>query len=544
MPKSGDQSYKTAFHYLAGVIKPHKRFYFTASFIALVLTGTGLLNTKVTQTLINNSISGDISGVVRSIILFALIITANMALGYISGRCTARLSSNATKDIKRGTAHRLLHAEYGVLIREKAGDLLSTVNMDSQTVSDFLAGDLIRLFSQTMMLLGALIYLISINPLLALITFAYTPIGMFFTLKLNGKMNRLYPIRAAKAGEALAVTEQVLMQIPVIKSFLMEKRIKATLADSFDDVYKTEMKIALPAAFLEPACQSTSSIPRVLFLVVAGHMVMRGDLSLGALIAVFDLLNFIIGPTVYFPFMLNGFNKAIASINRLRRVQQLPLTQRPQKTSFNGTPSIAIKAMNFGYALGQPIFNSFSFSHNGTGIIAIKGKSGSGKTTLLDLIAGLYQADSGVISVSGGVSAVAQESYLFSESILENIQKGRPDAAEDDIISAANQSGVDSFADTFSGKLHTMVGEGFGDLSGGQKQRISLARTILSDAPIWLLDEPTAALDPKTEQIIMQTLEKQRGNRLILVSAHRKFLIDIADAVIDLDEAREAAVCI
>lgn len=530
MPKNKGKLYKNAASYLLKLITPHKNWYFIASILAIVSVGTGLLSAKVTEWLVNSATTGEISAILQNAGLFTFIIIVNLTISYVSGISVARLAAGASRDMKRNIAGAIVDADYQEIINLKAGDAMSTVNSDTQTVSAFLGGDLVGLFSQAVMALGAIVYLLCTNPILMLITFAYTPIGMFFTLTLNKKMQRLYPVRADKAGEALSVIEQALMQVPVIKSFLMEKQIREKVKQSCDSVLSTEMEIAKSDALLQTACASTSSIPRILFIIFAGLAVMHGNMTLGAFIAVFDLLNFIVGPSVYFPFMLNSLNKAVASINRVKRLEKLPKavekTDNAQHTE--KYPSVVIDNMSFGYGY-KLIFDDISLSHIGAGIVAIKGKSGRGKTTLLDLLSGLLVPEKGTINISGNVAAMQQDSFLFSGTSSENIRLGRLNATDEEVSAVMVRSGATGI------EKESDAGEGGGKLSGGQRQRISLARTILSDADIWLLDEPTSALDEETERIILDTLETERKRRLIFISAHRRSLLDIADEVIDLD---------
>lgn len=536
MPKNKKSNYKSAIFYLYEFIKPQKKWYLIASVISLVLVGTGLLNARVTQILVDSSISGEVSKIINSLILFIFIISTNISLSYINGICVSKLSANASMDLKRNISKILLGAKYGELIKLKSGDTLSTVNSDTGIVCGFIEKDLIGLFSQFTMALGAIIYLLYINPLLALVTFAYTPIGMFFTLSLNQKMNKLYPLNADYKGEALSVVEQALSQIPVIKSFMMEKQIRKRIHEQYNNVYKTEMKISIWNSLLQTACSSTSYIPRILFMIFAGYMVMNHNLTTGTFIAILDLLSFIIGPTVYFPFLLNGFNNSIASINRIKRLENIPQAENTEKIMTPNTPLININNICFGYSDDNFILHDFSLSHNGNGIIAICGESGSGKTTLLDLIAGLYYPKYGSINVIGDVSVVSQDTYLFATSLMENVRLAKINATDEEVIKALKMAGADEFAKELPNRYSTMLGDGNSDLSGGQKQRISLARTILTNNPIWLLDEPTSALDTQTENIILDVIRKMSKEKLIIISAHRQSLIDIADKIVHLNK--------
>lgn len=525
MPQNKNSRYKSAINFLWQTIKPQKKLYFTASVIALVLVGTGLLQTRTTQLLIDNASAGNLRMIIISLVLFLVLITINVTLSYISGICVSRLAAESGCDLKKKISHLLVHTKYGEIIKLQAGDTLQTINSDTTVVSSFIGSDLIGLFSQFAMALGALIYVLCINPLLALVTFAYTPIGMFFTLTFNKKMNALYPVRADSEGRALSVAEQVLSSIPIIKSFMAEKQIREKVASEYETVYETDVKISKWNALMQTACSSTSMMPRIVYLIFAGYMVINGKLSVGVLLSVFDLLTYIIGPTVFMPFLLNGLNMSIASINRISKLETLSQAEITEQKEYSGVPSIKLDNISFSHTEGKPIINNLSFEHTGAGIIALCGKSGSGKTTLLDLLAGLYKPNEGKIKINGNVSVVSQDTYLFDESILENVRIAKPTAADNEVAYALKLAGADNFAENFND---------FTDLSGGQKQRISLARTILSGAHIWLLDEPTSALDTETEKIILDTIKALSKDKLILISAHRQSLVNLAERRIDL----------
>jgi ABC-type bacteriocin/lantibiotic exporter with double-glycine peptidase domain len=366
-----------------------------------------------------------------------------------------------------------------------------------------------------------------VNPILALITFAYTPIGMWATTSINQKMNALYPQNADYKGEALSVVEQALMQIPIIKSYMIEKRIRQKISQSYDKVKNIEKKISLWYSLMQPACSSTANVPKIMFLIFAGYMVMQGNFTLGAFIAIYDLLNLIIGPTVYFPFMLNSLNKSIASINRIRRLEDLDIAKAPEYKPVDNIPTINIDNITFSYEEGKNIIENFSFKHKGSGIIAFCGGSGTGKTTLLDIIAGLYTPTSGNITVSGDVSFVTQESFIFNKTIRDNVHIAKPCATHDELQRAIMLSHAKEFIEEIGSD--TLIGEGNVDLSGGQKQRLSLARAILADKKIVLMDEPTSALDKETEQVVIKSIKEMAKNKLVIMSVHRKSLINIAD---------------
>jgi ABC-type multidrug transport system fused ATPase/permease subunit len=457
--------------------------------------------------------------------VFILLIVANALLTYIKGTCISKLGAEAGKDLKIKIAYELLHAQYGKIIKLEAGNTIQTLNSDTAAVCSFIGGELINLVSQFMMALGGLAFLIYVNPILALVTFSYTPIGMYFTLTLNKKMNKLYPARSDNEGRALSVTEQVLSAIPVIKSFIAEKLIREKVKKEYSKVYHTDMDISLWNALIQTACSSTAMVPRMTYLIYGGYMVTSGKLSIGMLIAVYDLISFIIGPTVYFPFLLNSLNRSIAAINRISKLTEVAQAETKVVRDYYGTPKIKIENLTFAYEGGRPVINQFSFEHEGSGIIALCGKSGSGKTTLLDIISGLYKPEKGKVEIEGRVTVVSQNTYLFEGDIYENVRVVKPSAGDEEVKRALTLAGADNFAESC---------RDFNNLSGGQKSRISLARAILQDSPIWLLDEPTSALDEETEKLVLDTIKELSKNKLILISAHRASLINITERRINL----------
>ncbi len=537
MQKNNKLQYKSALVYLSRLMKPHKKWYLLASIASIVLVIVGLIQAKHSQLLIDSSILEDINLIIVSIFSFSVVLIFHALFEYIRLLCSAKLSASAGKDLKQIICHILLHARYKDMVSIQGGEVLKTVNVDTENVCCFLEGSLIDLFSQLIMAVGALIYLLFINPKLAVITFIYTPLGMFFTLTLNKKIKNLYQIDVDKSGKALSLVEQCISQIPVIKSFVMERQVRTKLYKMYEDIGGVQKDISIWNALMQPACSSTSSIPKIIYLIYAGKLVIEGNMSIGSLIAVFDLLNYIIGPTVYFPFLLNGFNKSIASINRIEKINSMELNEIQNNyyaDSDNNINKVELINVNFSYDDNVQIIKNLSFSHEGNGVIALCGKSGSGKTTVIDLLSGLYSQNNGEVKLSSPCCVVTQDTYIFVDTLLNNIHVAKPTATNDEVISSIHMAGLNVLVEKLECGYDTMIGDGVRALSGGEKQRVSLARAILSDSPIWLLDESTSSLDVETEKIIIDVIKKKSSNNLIIMAAHRQSLINIADRRIDL----------
>ena len=516
------------------IIRPHRKMFFLSVAASTVLVFVQLGQARLTQALIDHISAGRIrTFAVTAAGFFALIGSAAL-LHYLRQLTAGKMSAGAVRDLKCSVSESLLNADYREISLESSGNAMSTVNQDISAVGQFLSRGFSNVFSQLALALGTFIYILCMEPKLGLISFVYLPFGVWLTFCVNRKMAGYYTEMAEESGKSLSVVEQVLTQIPVIKSFLMEKHARARIYKSYGHVFQQQKKTAAWGILLTFLVTTTLQIPRLTYFAVGGFMVIGGALSIGTFVSLFDLLAYITQPVTSLPWLLQGLNQVIASVRRIRRLQELPSEEKPEEVGgrvFEGAPApcIDIQRISFAYREGRRLFRNFSFFQDEPGITVICGPSGSGKTTLLDLISGLYRPECGHISVNGEISAVLQDTFLFSGSLLENVRLAKPDASDEEVTDALKKAGAYDFARALPEGLHTNLGDGGQSLSGGQRQRIGLARTILQDSPIWLLDEPTSALDPETEQIILDVIEQERTKKIIIISAHRQSLIALAD---------------
>lgn len=508
-----------------------------ASLMALLLALAALIQVRVTQLLVDRSLAGQLCALGGPAAALAALIALAALATWARGWSTARISSRTGARLKQSLGRALLAGDYRTMRSLAAGDALSAINTDVEVACAFLGGELVELFSQLALALAALCYLVSTQPLLALVTFAYTPIGLWTTLSLNRRMNALHPVRAGEAGRALGFVEQLLSQLPIVKSFLLERQTRDRAEAHYRKVCGLDLAIAKWNALMQPACSATAMVPRLLFLLYGGLLVLRRHLSVGELVAVYDLLGYIIGPTVYLPFLLNGLNRSLAALRRVQRLAELPQAQpTPQRPLRPGElPALRLEGVRFGHCPERPVLSSVNFVQSGPGLVAVRGGSGAGKTTLMDLIFGLYPPDGGRIEVRGEVAAMPQESYLFRGSLMDNVRAVRPEASEAQLSEALRRSGVAEFLDELPQGSDTLLGEGNAGLSGGQCQRVALARVLLSGRPIWLLDEPTSALDEATERIVLEALTTMARTKLIVVITHRPALLQAAGRVMSLE---------
>lgn len=510
------------------IIKPYKKLYIISSGISVVLVFAQLMQARLTQALIDHISVGMMGKFALTVLGFFGIIGVTVLLNYLRQNLVADMSSGAVRDLKCKVSEALLHADYFTLNMESSGNAMAAINQDMRTVGNFLQKDLTELFAQFSMAIGTFLYMLCLKPELALITFLYLPVGVWIMFCINKKMKPFFTVMAEESGKSLSVVEQVLSQIPVIKSFRMEKKTRERIYHSYEQVWHAEKKVVTWGILMPFFGTAALQIPRITYFGFGGYLVLQGAFSIGAFISMLDLLSFIIQPVTSLPWLVQGFNETMASLKRVQRLLELPSGEMPRASS-GDNPAIEIREMTFGYDKETPLFHEFSFQQQEPGITVLCGASGCGKTTLLDLISGLYRPDSGSVTVTGEISVVTQETFLFADSLLENVRIARPEASEEEVTDALKRAGAYAFATELPQGIHTLLGDGNQTLSGGQRQRIGLARTILQNHPIWLLDEPTSALDEETEQTILDVIKGQREKKIILISAHRPSLIALAD---------------
>jgi ABC-type multidrug transport system fused ATPase/permease subunit len=492
-----------------------------------------------------------------------LLVLASALAGGITGLASGRLGAYVGRDLKKSVATKIMSAEYRTVERVSSGDAISIVNSDCKQISAFLSSDLFSLVTQILTSICAFVYLLSLHPLLGILTFAYTPIGMILAGKINRRLNTFYPVSSNQKGEALTAVEQALSSLPVVKSFGIERKMLNKLNSVFENLHTTDQRIKVWDSLLQPACLSVANAPRLIFAVAGGIYALSGQLELGVFIAITQLLGYIIPPTVMLPFMLNNVNRTAASMQRINNILNLPIAQgheadQKEAAQLRGDPSIIVENVSFSYdsdsGTNEPVLRDISLSIKGAGVTVISGGSGSGKSTLLSLMTGLYRPDRGGIKINGQdtermrecdiakrFSVLPQEIHLFSASILENIQVGKEEAEPSELMAAAQATGVYDFTVKKEHGFKTMVGDGGAALSGGQAQKLALARAYLKDAPIWLLDEPTSALDAFSEKELHELVRNAADTKLVLIAAHRLSTIRLADRIIFMKDGMIAA---
>lgn len=435
-----------------------------------------------------------------------------------------------------------------------SGDLLAHFTNDIHNLDGIIGSSLINLIKLPFIYLAVFIYLLQISWKLALVCVLVAPVamvsGVIFGVMLRTN-NRLIQDLVARMNVLLNETFGGLF---VIRSFLMEKFIFAKYVSRNQELYALELRNAKLRGWFYVGSQAAASFTFLISLCLGSYYVSDGILTVGALLTFINLVNHLVYPLTELAGQWAGLQKSVSAMERIFKILDIePDSVRlPEAIPYKPMlSSIQFQDISFSYEGHKPVFDQFNLQIPAGKVVAIVGLSGAGKTTLFHLLQGFYLPQAGTITINGHSTAsltvseqrslfahVSQETLLFSGTVRENLQLAKAGITDDQMIQAATVAGIHSFITSLPYGYETEIGERGSKFSGGQRQRMAIARALLKDAPILLLDEGTAALDSETEYHVQKSMEKLLSNRTTVVIAHRLSTIQNADLIIVMDAGK------
>jgi ATP-binding cassette subfamily B protein len=399
--------------------------------------------------------------------------------------------------------------------------------------------------------------LLKLDPVLAVVSMIVIP---FLFLSLRLFMARTRPrAERAKQLESAVITRlyESLSAIRLVKMFAREEYELDRFNGVAHEAMRERAALTMQESFFSFLVSSTTICGGSLVLAIGGLHVIEGKLTVGTLLVIVAYLGFVYGPLSAIATTAGSLHNALTSARRVREVMRLPReadVHNEDEAPERLRGEVRFEDVSFSYGSGDPVLRNVSFTANPGETVALVGLSGAGKTTVLSLIGRLYEPAIGRVLVDGidvrqlplrwlreQIAVVPQETILLSGSIGANILYGRLDASDHDVVLAARAAGCDDFIARLDQGFETPLGESGAGLSGGQRQRLSIARAFLKDAPILILDEPTASLDAVAERAVLTALARLRQGRTTFVIAHRLSSVRDADRILVLDDGRIVA---
>ena len=496
--------------------------------------------------------TGDTSNFLFLVIVILIISFVRFVGGAIGSYQLGRVSNQLEADLRSVVYNHLFTLSFSFFDKTQTGQLISRANSDIKTIQMFLMIAPMLLTSLLSFAFAA-VYMLSVHLTLALASMIAIPMVFFLSVKLRRLTFPLSWLTQARQADVAVIVDENINGQRIVKSFAQELMQVNLLAKAAKKLQWVQVRSIDVSAFYNPLIENLSVLGSVLVWVYGGWLVIEGEIGLGALVAFTMYLMMIQMPFRFLGWMLMLEQRAKASAGRIFEIldetseikdkeNRIEMEKLEGKISFND--------VHFAYS-EEPILKGLSFEVEPKETVAIVGQTGSGKSTIVRLLSRFYEADKGNISIDGvpvqdmgirnlhyHIAQVLDEPFLFSVSIKDNIAYGRPDATMDEIIQAAKAAEAHDFINQTLDGYETIVGESVYTLSGGQRQRLGIARALLVDPSILILDDATSSIDVKIEAMIHKSLLKLLDKRTTILIAHRLSTISLADRILVLDNGK------
>ena len=496
--------------------------------------------------------TGEISNFLFLVTVILIISFVRFIGGAIGSYQLGRVSNQLEADLRSVIYNHLFTLSFSFFDKTQTGQLISRANSDIKTIQMFLMIAPMLLTSLLSFAFAA-VYMLSVHLTLALASMIAIPLVFILSVKLRRLTFPLSWLTQARQADVAVIVDENINGQRIVKSFAQELMQVNLLAIAAKKLQWVQVRSIDVSAFYNPLIENLSVLGSVFVWVYGGWLVIEGEIGLGALVAFTMYLMMIQMPFRFLGGMLMLEQRAKASAGRIFEIldETSEITDKENKVEMEKLEGkISFNDVHFAYS-EEPILKGLSFEVEPKETVAIVGQTGSGKSTIVRLLSRFYEADKGNISIDGvpvqdmgirnlhyHIAQVLDEPFLFSVSIKDNIAYGRPDASMDEIIRAAKAAEAHDFINQTLDGYETVVGERGYTLSGGQRQRLGIARALLVDPSILILDDATSSIDVKIEAMIHKSLLKLLDKRTTILIAHRLSTISLADRVLVLDNGK------
>jgi len=543
---------------LLGFLRPYRASLIVSSILAIA-SQMALILVPILVGVVVNEIDGDADTQLLVLEIGAIVVLGLIRGGLMYGRrvISGRQALSVEYDLRDELYSHLLRLSFGFYDRSQTGQLMSRATIDLQSVRFFLGYGLI-FFAQhvvTIVVVTAVLFVLSWK--LALVAVAITPVIAATAYRYSRVSHPVLKEVQQTLAEVAIVAEESITGVHVVKSFAQEERRAERFTGAANTVFRQTLAANRQRAIYVPLLSFLPLVAQALVLLVAGRMAISGSLSLGAFSTFTLLLAMLVMPLRMLGMWIGQAQRAVAAGERIFEVLDEPegVADLPDAMPLAAGPGrVVFEDVSFGYGSDRRVLEGVDLDVAAGRTIALIGRTGSGKTTLATLVPRFYDVSDGRVLVDGAdvrqlqrrslrreIGVISQDPFLFSASIRDNIALGMPDAPAEAVEAAAHAAQAHEFILELPYGYETVVGERGITLSGGQRQRIAIARALLIDPRILILDDATASVDATTEARIRAGLREVMRDRTTIIIAHRLSTIALADEVVVLDNGRITA---
>src|SRR5919199_2608966 len=550
--------YRQTFFRLLGFLRPYKVSLVVSTALAVGYQGAQIAVVWVTKHVIDSALAPHDSQklwyFVGAIVALGL---ARAVLMYGRRMISGRQALAVEMDLRQGLYAPLVRLSFGFYDRHQTGQLMSRATVDLQGVRFFLGYGLIFFFQNVLTVVFVTAVLFVFQWKLALIALAITPVLVVLAYRYSHVSHPTLREVQQKLADVATVAEENIVGVHVVKSFAQEPQEEAKFRRRSEEVFDQTIKANRQRALYVPFISWVPLVAQAAVLLVGARMVTSGTLTVGGFVAFNLYLGMLVMPLRSLGMWIGQAQRATAAGERIFQIMDEPeeVTDRPDAQELPpGGGHIRFEDVRFEYLPGRAVLEDVTLDVPPGRTIALIGHTGSGKTTLTSLVPRFYDVTAGRVVVDGAdvrdvtlrslrqaIGVIAQDTFLFSATVRENITFGAPDLSDEQVERVARLAQAHEFVERLPDGYDTVIGERGITLSGGQRQRIAIARALILDPRVLILDDATASVDATTEARIRLGLREAMKGRTTLIIAHRLSTIALADEIVVLDDGRVAA---
>ena len=497
---------------------------------------------------------GDLEGLKVLLIILLVIYISNSLFSYLSNYGMAKISESTLYQIRKKLFDHLEKLPVSFFDQNKKGDIMSRFTNDVAVISDALTDALMQIISGIITLVGVSIIMFAVNWVLAITTIITVPLFFIFAYKIGVKSGKLYEKQRKTLGKLSSYSEEMFTGIRVVKSYVQEKEAIKEFNKYNEQLRDVSIKAQICGNLIMPINAFVSNLGHILLIAFGSIMVVNGNCTVGVILSFLSYSNMFRRPINQLASLFASMQSALAGANRVFEILDVEseFKEKNKELPFDSVfGHVKFTNVDFSYVKGKKILKNVNLEAKPGQMIALVGPTGAGKTTIINLLTRFYDIDSGNIYIDGidirevkkvdlrkKIGIVLQDTYLFKGTVADNIRYGNKDATMDEIIEASKQAQAHSFIHRLPNGYNTLIEEEGLNFSQGERQLISIARAILSNPEILILDEATSNVDTKTEKYIQAGMRQLMEGRTTFVIAHRLSTIKDADEILVINSGQ------
>jgi ATP-binding cassette subfamily B protein len=560
MPKSKKPK-KSHLKTLIKSLKPWRRYLilgaiFSVGSTIISIGGPAILGQITTSAVSSLTANGHLDWsplITLAWLLIALYLVSALS-SYFEGYIYAKLSNFYSRDLRLRILEKFARLPISYFDTHEFGDTLSRMTNDVEAIANTLQSAITDIVTHSITIVGVVIMMFIISPLLALIALVSLPLSIFFVLKITQRSRKYFKSQQNTLGHLNSIIEEDFSGQLIIKSNSHEPASTKSFETTNETLYRAGWKAEFLARLAFPVVNLLTNLAYILICIVGGHLAIAGKLSIGSIQAFIQYVDSFMHPLLSLSQLTANLQRTSAAAERifdfLNEPEESPEPAQPQVIK-NIKGAVQFHDLNFSYIKNKPTITDFSCQITPGSQVALVGPTGAGKTTIVNLLMRFYDPDSGYITIDGvptremsrhDVRAlfgmVLQDTWLFSGTIKDNLRYGRPDVTDDEIIKACKSAHVHHFIMSLPHGYNTVIDEDSDNISAGEKQLLTIARALIADPPMIILDEATSNVDTRTEQLIQDAFAKLTKGRTSFVIAHRLSTIINSDLILVMKDGQ------